>query len=417
MNIIVLTGSYFPHYSAVGICAKNIVDELIHRGHRVWVICNITTLKDNNLEYEGASVRYYQTKEIALRIKSKGLFCQIVRVYYYIKTLFLPQSVKRDKISAMVSILNGVVANELGNNCPEMILGFVFPIESILAGLEWKRQFRCQSKLIPVIFDNFVENSSLHRLALNRTLKRRRHLKLMADVFDECDRLLVMHNQKKYYYDNGLFRPNKTIFVEHPLLVPPSQVTLEPKDHSESIRLLYSGSFLKDYVVSKHLCDLVKYLVENDNKIKTEFCVMGNDIENVERLSKEYPNAVTNYGKVPMSVALTKMNSADVYLCVAEKKGLQISSKIFTYMSFGKPIVLVYYSDTDINKNVLARYPLLFAVQADSIKSCIPELLSFLNEKGKNKLSFAEVSKLYKDALPATLCDYLLDKSDSDIHN
>lgn len=408
MNIVVITGSYYPNYSAVGVCAKNIVDELIHRGHQVWVICNVTSLKDANLEFEGAGVRYYQTKEIVLRLKSKGAYRQIVRLYYFLKTLFLPKSIKRDTISAMEKCLDGVVADELGGNCPDLILGMVFPIESILASIEWKKRSRGQSKLIPVIFDNFVENPSLHRLAINRKLKRRRHLKLMIDTFDECDCILVMHNQKKYYYDNGLLRPNKTIFVEHPLLVPPSPIVLDHEEYSDSINLLYSGSFLRNYVVSEHLCELVKALVDADSSIKAEFCVMGNDIDNVVRLSKEYPNSVKNYGKVPMSIAVEKMNSADVFLCVAEKKGRQMSSKIFTYMSFGKPIVLVYYCDTDINKNVLERYPLLFAIRADSIKNCIPELLSFLKEKGKKKLSFSEVSNLYKDALPATLCDYLL---------
>ena len=181
----------------------------------------------------------------------------------------------------MEKCLDGVVADELGGNCPDLILGMVFPIESILASIEWKKRSRGQSKLIPVIFDNFVENPSLHRLAINRKLKRRRHLKLMIDTFDECDCILVMHNQKKYYYDNGLLRPNKTIFVEHPLLVPPSPIVLDHEEYSDSINLLYSGSFLRNYVVSEHLCELVKSLVDADSSIKAEFCVMGNGIKSV----------------------------------------------------------------------------------------------------------------------------------------
>ena len=30
MKIVVFTGSYYPNYSAVGVCAKNIVDELFN---------------------------------------------------------------------------------------------------------------------------------------------------------------------------------------------------------------------------------------------------------------------------------------------------------------------------------------------------------------------------------------------------
>ena len=413
MNIVVITGSYYPNYSAVGVCAKNIVDELIHRGHRVWVLCNITTLGDKDLFFEGAKVRYYKTPEIEIRLKAKGIFRHVVRTFYFLKTLFSSVSIKKDTIEAIIEKFNWVIANDLDGNSPDLIIGMVYPIESIVVASELKRKFGCQSKVIPVIFDNFVESSSLHRLALNRNLKRKRHLKLMSDVFNECERILVMHNQEQYYHDSGLYRPNKTFFVEHPLLVRPNNLKIRRSEDTECVSLLYSGAFLKNYVVSAHLCEMIKYLVENDNKIKAEFCVMGNDVENVARLSREYPNAVINFGKVPMSEVLEKMESSDVYLCVAEKKGLQMSSKIFTYMSFGKPIVLVYYSESDINKKVLWRYPLLYAVRADSIKDSIPELLSFLKENGKKKLPFSEVSRLYKDAMPATLCDYLLDGCES----
>ena len=70
MKIIVVLGSYFPTYSAVGICAKNIVDELVSRGHDVWVLCNKTSKADVSLEIDGAKVRYYSTKEIERTISS-----------------------------------------------------------------------------------------------------------------------------------------------------------------------------------------------------------------------------------------------------------------------------------------------------------------------------------------------------------
>lgn len=62
-------------------------------------------------------------------------------------------------------------------------------------------------------------------------------------------------------------------------------------------------------------------------------------------------------------------SDADCLLSIAEKRGRQMSSKIFSYMATGKPIVHVYYAEDDVNVEYLKRYPLALClrVQDDAL--------------------------------------------------
>lgn len=56
--------------------------------------------------------------------------------------------------------------------------------------------------------------------------------------------------------------------------------------------------------------------------------------------------------------------NADCLLSIAEKQGRQMSSKIFSYMAIGKPIVHIYYAEYDVNVVYLKRYPLALCLRA-----------------------------------------------------
>lgn len=409
MKIIVVTGSYYPNYSAVGVCAKNIVDVLVKKGHDVWVLCNKTTIVDSPLTLDGAKIRYYTTREIEKRLVWKGWRLTLLRVFYFCKIVLSQYSLKNETITAIEKGLNEIVLNELNGKSPDTLVGMVFPFESVIGSLTWIRKTGSPSNVIPIIFDNFVDNPNIHRLSINRKIKYKRHLRLMRDTIAQCLRVIVMHNQKEFYIRNNLFDTTKVFFAEHPLLIPPKFISNERINNSEYLTMLYSGALLKNYVVGKDLCQMVSEIIKNNPHVHAEFCVMGNDTQCVAELESHYPDNIKNNGRVPIDVALTKIEQADILLCVAEKKGKQISSKIFTYMSYGKPIILIYYSDNDVNNVILQKYPLYMSVKASEIHKKLPHIILFIQKNRKSTLSFDEVASIYPEALPETVSNILLE--------
>lgn len=81
---------------------------------------------------------------------------------------------------------------------------------------------------------------------------------------------------------------------------------------------------------------------------------------------------------------------------------MQISSKIFEYMSMGKPILHIYYSDTDVNLSYLKRYPLALCLKADD--KLISENSRLFDEWCRSdviwNLSFEDVYQRYFEMTP-----------------
>lgn len=88
----------------------------------------------------------------------------------------------------------------------------------------------------------------------------------------------------------------------------------------------------------------------------------------VKRLGAEFAfrNGESSVGPwVDASELLALYEANDVLLSIAEVDGSQMSSKIFSYMATGKPIVHIYYANNDVNMRYLQDYPLALCVKAD----------------------------------------------------
>lgn len=401
MRILIVTGSYYPNYSAVGVCAKNIADALIKRGHEVDVLANKTRIEDIPILLDGSSVYYYSTIEIDKRLTKSGLSLFLYRIQLYIKFVLSKVSIKRD----VVTVISSHIASLLQKgNVYDYILPMVFPIEGLLGSLHVLNDLHVnQIKVVPVIFDNFVENPSLHRFKLNRNCKRQRHLSILESALSQCHHIIVMQHQQAYFNNLNMPSLSRTYFLEHPLLVPPVFNDIP----SDAIELLYAGSFIKGYVESKGLCNMLRRIVSVRPDIKVQFCVMGNDTRRVSQLEKKYPKSICNNGYQSANNVKNFMAECGVFLCVAEKNGVQMSSKIFTYMSYGKPIILIYYNDNDVNLRILKKYPLLCAIKNTEIQQKIDEVIRFIDNNRGSMLNYLEVLDIYSEASPDVLCDYI----------
>lgn len=415
MNIVVLVGSYYPNYSAVGICARNIVD-ILKSKHKVTVVANKKTMMDTDFRIDGVDLKYISSRIIDYQIRLDEKMKQDLSSFRYIyklgrvclkllrfvNILISPVSVRRKFVSAYYKALISIGKRE----SIDLILPFVFPVESLVAGYEYHNAFR-QAKIIPVIFDNFVENPSLHRVGINRLLKKKRHVKLLDTIFGVCEKILVMHTQKSYFTKNHDSVLDKTHFIEHPLLIPPQYENTK----KQGVSFLYTGSFLKGYVEAGGLISALTEILEKYD-YKVDFFVMGNALSPITEFVAAFPLQVFNHGCVAMETALFEMSKADFFLCVAEFSGIQMSSKIFTYMSYGKPIILIYYAEEDINVRILKKYSLFFPLKSDKKgridRKDIDSLIRFVERTKSKIISFEDVAMTYNDALPSTTCDLIL---------
>ena len=395
MHIVVLCGSYDPLPSAVAICAKNVVTALEKCGHIVDVVIPYDGFKS-----ESNSVHRFKTTENVTYYSGSKCGKFIVQLKRYLRAVIRSVNIREHEIEGFAKTLQTIDLHDP----VDLLVPFSFPIESILGALKFKTLYKRDVIIEPVIFDNFVDNYKLHRFKLNAKIKRRRHLNIMRSIFKDCDHTYICHSQKESILKSFQGQIDKITFIEHPLLIKPETAILSNNN------LLYSGAFLTGYVPSKELCVLLAQILPDIN-ITIDFCVMGDDVRHVEELSQSFKNIVINHGRVPFEAAYKLIAEAGILLSVSEVNGRQISSKIFSYMSMGKPIIQFYYRDEDINCSILSKYPLAYSFKlrqnGEYAVDEIDNLTDFIQTNIKNVLPFKDVANLFPEACPDYLASLL----------
>ena len=389
MKIVVICGSYMPNYSAVGICAKNVVNEFVKLGHDVTVIAERTAIPITESHIE--EIRHISSLYLDLYFSSNRFVRLIYRIIRYLGAILSLKNIKYDIVKAYLKELKDV------NRCDkiDLIVPMCFPFESILAANKFAEIH--QAEVLPVVFDNLVMNNNYNRLKLNRILKQQVHLELLKEVIAKSKKVFVIHSQKSFFEQKFNKEMHKIAFIEHPLLLRPE------REQRTSTTVFYAGSFLKGYVVK--ILEKVVPQVQNH----FEFCVMGDDLRSIKTLTAKFPDKIRNNGTIPFKEVMEKIADVGFLISVAETRGVQISSKIFTYISTGKPIIHFYYANNDINLSVLKKYPLLCPINLkDSDKdNLVDKLVSFLNVEHKI-VDFDKIQTLFSDALPESLVNNII---------
>lgn len=410
-HVVFLVGSYYPNYSAVGNCAEKIIT-LLKNDFKISVIA---AKNDSELtcfeEFEGYDIyrieSQYQKKVNTLNFEMKTnqtFFTKFklyaIRAFNLVKFCLKKESIDSESVNSYLLALKYLNKK----NKIDVVIPVCLPIETILAALLFKK-LKSQVAVIPYVFDHFSRSNSLHRFNLNKKLKLHNHLNIEESIVNHSDTLFAMHPLSKHY-DNFIDpkHRSKIIYVEHPLLLKPkNKAKRNILDGFEEINATYTGSFINKHVEPNYLLELFSS-VDDSLNIKLNLFTVGNCNGLINRYAKKFPLKIFNHGRVSKHDANLAVISADVLVNVGEVSGKQISSKIFEYMSAGKPIIHISFVNADVMSKILSKYPekMVLAVNENNFHDDVKRLDKFLKEVKNKTVSFQEISDIYPEALPET---------------
>ncbi len=402
-QITFLCSEFYPDFSAVGYCAyqvqKCLKDEFdvsvisFRHGQTQPLEERLDTIQIHRIETDdmraraealAASGPMARARFMALRLKGAA------------RRLLSPETIDKSLVRAYQARLEAMDPR------PEVIVPVVFPFETVLAALAFKRTHR-EVTVIPYLFDDFVDSGSLHVLKLARALKRGRHLRLECQMLENANAVLSMHPLRAHF-DHYFPTPlrEKITYLEHPLLAQPA-ATCVPRHDDGVTRLCYTGSLIKRVRDPSYLCALL-YAIRPRQAIQADFYVMGNAAGKIPTQTGEGSVQITNHGRVPKPEADAALWSADILLNLGDAQGKQISSKVFEYMATGKPIVHFAYVPDDTVTRVLARYPLALCLVQDRARfdENVRLFSEFITTRRRDMLNFETVKAIYQEALPET---------------
>ena len=403
MQITFLVGSFHPDFSAVGYCAYQ-VQKCLTDEFDISVI-SFRSGSSQPLEERLDAIHVHRIETDDMRARAKALAgagpkaharLMALRLKGAARRLLSPVTIDQSLVRAYQARLEEMIPR------PEVIVPVVFPFETILAALAFKRAHP-EVTVIPYLFDDFVDSGSLHVLKLARTLKRGRHLKLERQMLEQADAVLSMHSLRAHferYFSPGL--REKITYLEHPLLTRHA-TACAPRQDDGVTRLCYTGALTRGYVEPGHLLDLLR-AIPTANPVHADFYVMGNASGMIRTETLKGGIQIVNHGRVPKNEANSAVYAADILLNVGEVQGKQISSKVFEYMANGKPIVHLAYVPDDAVTKILAKYPLALCLVQDQgrFDENVRLLSEFITTRRRDMLTFETAKAIYPEALPGT---------------
>lgn len=390
-KIVIIVGSYFPYPSAVGVCASNIAKELSNE-FDVSIVCVKTSNNQPDFEViDGCNIYRVSYSHHAL-MNSKNAF----GVFFKVRKLFSRLSNSASKLLSPfdfnIHLVDAFFSKIEIIKEIDVLIPFSFPVESLEASVRIKK-LNPKVLLVPYVYDNYVESEPLHKFKLNALIKRKNYIKAEERFIESSDMYVAVHSLRTHY--ETTLRPDllrKVVFTEHPLL----RRNDGYKSVSNDLMITYTGSLIKGYVEAEGFLEL---LSEIDSKHKFHFYAFGNGVVGVNKFLNEN---VFLHDKVSKDEVNEIIRNSSVLISIAEFSGKQISSKIFDYMSSGKPIIQYSYSPDCINVKILEKYPLKLNIfHDDGAEVNSKKLVNFLDSVSGKSVSFEQVAKLYPDALPS----------------
>lgn len=402
-HIVFVLGSYYPRFSAVGVCAERVVNAL--KGEFKISVIAMTDQQavEPVVNLEGVDVFRITTPELATRIQleqglrtdnalSGRLRLIALRTRATLRRLFSPVTINQQLVDAYKEKLRDIPDLDV-------LVPLVFPFESVIAAIEYASA--SDVMVVPYIFDNFVDSRSLHVLEIARKLKKKRHLGLEADMLEKSAAVLAMHPLESHFRRHfGRVVDEKVHFLEHPLLTPNNR---EDVVSGDTIRIVYTGALIKNVREAAYVTELLARL-RMDVPVDVDFYVMGNAASAIQTKTTDFGVRIRNNGQVNKKEADAAVAHSSVLLNIGEVEGKQISSKIFEYMSAGKPIIHFSYVKDDTVTKILNRYPLALCLlqSPQQMEENCKKTSEFILKSAGKSMPFDEVAAIFPEALPST---------------
>ena len=430
-KILFVSSEYYPQPSPNGLCVEKIMRCCQKRGYEV-VYIGATFYKQLPRHEMINGIDVYRVDHsfcnrllhdwhklprwIGLLVRILvGVFC-LIR-----KFLFLPWWPFED-FCLYLGLYKKML--ELQKNCGfDAIYVTCNPIEAMAAVCRFKKKY----KDVPCVYNyldalscgNYVqviEERFKHTPFKGRFFKSAKRWELLFG--QNANRVIVTEATKKhyetYFSDSEIFQKLK--FLGLPVLERKfSGSQPEQEDISDSLfipgrkHILFAGELyaLRD---PSYIIDVITSLQRDD----IEFIFIGScTLRNSNLLnsaSKKYPGLFRMHPRIPRSKLEKYMVNADFFLNIEDNVPTLYASKVFEYISYGKPIISNAYSPNDPTVNVLKKYNnSLILFNTDSVQESAKRLNRFIDTYLNCKVEFERSKELFYMSTPDAFVDVIDD--------
>lgn len=395
-----------PRPGGTGICVHYVARELVNRGNTVTVICYDDENGTEELDIDGVRIKKINTPFFLKGRNAKSFIISLwIRIVSILsKVLYLRCYPLRSK--RLIKEYKTEVIKLLKDNIETILISTFTPLEADVALLQIKNEYP-QIKTIYYSTDtlsNEAGNSGILPRSVREYLGKRWELKF----FSAFDKVIIMECHKDHY-EKGCFIPfkKKMAIANFPLIEKPCirNVTLDTNasDYSSKIKMIYAGALYRKLRNPSFLCDILISLGDKLDFV-ANFYGGGDCTDIMRNYQEKSKNNIVYNGLVSHTTVADEIACSDILLSIGNYNSQMMPSKIFEYMSTGKPIIHIYSWDYDPCLEPLRNYGNCLVIKDDTSVS-INKIISFL--KSTKCLEYEEVEKKFVRSTPAYTADII----------
>lgn len=309
-----------------------------------------------------------------------------IKFYARLKCFILSIFKSKTGYYAVESLSFGKIAKILRNQY-DIVISISFPFVSHLIAKFFKER-KVAKVWFPILWDPFVYNMTDPFDKVGKRKKVSNKILKKADMVFQLQGIKEINASFKY-------KPNYFNLIEEIPLLNMFDRHCANEATDDLIRLFYIGNFYNDL---RNPDDLMKFLSKLPSNYKTNFVGGGcrNVIRSRQTLFKD--GCFDDLGIIDYSQIQKYYDSANILIYLSNKTGNQLPSKLFEYISMGKPILNFYYNDDDPSLYFIQKYKLSLSIKLDSYEdSEVEKVISFCFNNKNSKLCFEEATKELKE--------------------
>lgn len=399
--------------SANGICAKSIINKLKCK-YKIFVIEDLDSRLSQREINESVNTTRVKPR-LSIRLNIKGERNKDFGSVFYRKFAYILNKLKLiislptwPLVSPLYSYRIYKAAKKIYNSERyDYIISIYNPIDSLIVGMIMKRKYP-RIKFIPYFLDSL---SGGHRLRIfNDDWKIKRGLKWERWLLKSADKIVLMESSREHHinYSSKESYFNRMEFLDIPML---TNIEKRPENKNstiEEIQIVYVGSIPCHIRNPKYTLEILKRLQIGKCKIRIIGKSTCPDLIKKYQLESKV-NLILIEDFMPHGDVIQVLENSDILLNIGNNIPNMVPSKIFEYMSFGKPIISTYSIDNEPSKSYLKCYPLALVIEEDwdNIELNVKKVEKFILETLGKRINYDGIKKIYYKNTPEAFVDVI----------
>lgn len=398
---IFITNQYLPTPGATGMCVHYVASEIAHRGFHVSVICYSNDGKYHEELYNNVSVYKVPVPFFLREISTNRSFLKKIFRLSAMAAKLVHIKDYPLRSTLLVSRYVKTIKQIMGPSNETTIVASYTPLEAVLAMLKIKNKY----KDITAIFYSTDSLSNERGNAGILSLKSRiaKGIKWEKRILSTIDRAIIMECHMSHYFGEQYKSFHKKMVAANFPLLTPQDKSVSHKARDCAKLLVYAGSLYKRLRNPSYLCDVLNR-VSQCLPISVVF-MGGGDCDDIMRSYVDESGGVIQFlGMQSHSLAMKYIKDSDILLSIGNTESPMAPSKIYEYMSTGKPIIHVYTWEKDPCIEPLMNYGNALLLDANNNVD-INMVSKFIEDC--HVIPFSEVKAKFESASPEYTADLI----------